>query len=104
VLFDAAAVITAVTAVFQLDPGDILGRLKQAHISEARGVCFWLLRRHSRLPLKHLGAALNRKDHSTPLRAVMRCEERRMRDAWFREVTDRLERELELKSKGEVAA
>ena len=103
VLFATDDVIAAVAEAFQLTAAVLLGPSREAHISEARDVCWWLLRRHSRLPWKQLGAALNRKDHSTALRAGLRCEERRARDAWFKAHTDDLERKLEEKAKGAAA-
>ncbi len=103
-LFTPEAVRPAVAEAFQVDEARLLAPGRNRQVSEARDAAWWLLRRHSRAPLEELAKALGRNDHSTPLRGIQRCDERRAVDAWFRETTDRIERVLELKAKGVVAA
>jgi len=104
VLFTVEDVLTAVAPAFQFQTSDLLGRERTRSLVEARDVCCWLLRRHSRLSLLGIAKALGRTDHATTLRAIERCDAHRADDAWLRDTVDRIEREIEAKAKGEVAA
>lgn len=103
VLLEPEEVVTGVSAALKVALPELRkeGRYRSAgHVAEARYAAFWLLRRHTRLSLGAVARLLGGRDHSAVIRGIRRCEERRAADAWFREVTNKLERELEEKANG----
>jgi chromosomal replication initiation ATPase DnaA len=102
-MLEPEAVLVAVGKLFAIPVATLKGRDRTRHVSEARDAAYWLLRRHSRMPAVQMAKAFGRRDHTGALRAVGRCEERRATDGWFREATDRLERELVEQAQGVVS-
>ncbi len=101
-IFAAEAVIAAVCAAFDVSETDLKKfdrRRSVAHVSEARKAAFYLLRRHTRMSTPAIIRAMGGRDHSAVVRGYEAALLRREMDAWFRETTDRLERELEEKAK-----
>lgn len=103
VIFQPDEVIAAVARYFKVQASLLKSADRTRHVSEARDAVYWLLRRHTRMGFQELAHTLKRKDHTGPLHAVRRAEERRETDAWYCDKLDRLERELEAKTKEQAA-
>jgi chromosomal replication initiation ATPase DnaA len=103
IIFGPDEVVRETALAFAMTPELLTSADRTRQVSEARDAAFYLLRQHTRLCLEQMSRALGRNDHSTSLRGYQRAAKRREADAWFREVTDRLERELEAKAKGAAA-
>jgi len=103
-IFDPDDVVAAVAPAFGLTVEDLRGPRRTRHVSEARDAAYYIIRRHVRMGFQRMAECMGRADHSGVVHAVRRAAKRRETDDWFRETIDRLERELELKAKGEAAA
>lgn len=106
VLLDPDDIVSGTAEAFNISVSDLRkeGRYRSlGHVAEARYAGFWLLRRHTRLSSAQAARVMGGRDHSAAIKGVSRCEERRAADAWFREVTEKLERKLEEKAKGAAA-
>jgi hypothetical protein len=104
VIFDTGSVLDAVAEAFKLSVAEVRGEDRSYHFTEARAAAYWLLLKHTRMSAVSIARTLGKRDHSTVLHGFKRCEKRRAEDTWYRRQTDELERELEAKAKGEVAA
>lgn len=103
-IFAVEDVVRYVARAFGFRIETLKGKRRTRDVAEARDAAIYLLHGHTRMGWERMAEAVGRADHSTALIACRRAEKRREDDTWFRDVTDRLERELELKAKGEAAA
>lgn len=103
VLLGSLSVVEGVARWFQLTIEELRGTRKEPRFTEARGAGYWLLIRHSRMTTSEIAQAFGKKDHTTVLYGVKRCERRRESDSWFKAHLDELERKLEEQAKGAVA-
>lgn len=77
-----ADIIEAVAADFDLTSEDIRGWSRTRRASMARHVACYLMRKHL-LPVRSLseiGAELGRRDHSTVIYSIRRCQDEVQRD------------------------
>jgi chromosomal replication initiator protein len=104
VRLEPGPVVAALCEAFQLTERELRGMSKKRRFTEPRAVGYWLLLRHSRLPLVDIARVFGRTDHVTVLSGVKTCETLRGKDRAFQQRTDQLERDLEAKAKGTAAA
>ena len=76
--------IATVAAHFDLTPADLTGRSRMRHITEARQVAAWVLRRASPLSLEAIGRLLGHRDHTTIIYAIEQIEQRMAADPQLR--------------------
>ena len=68
-------IISVVSDVFNIQPKDIRGKRRTAHIALARQTVMFFLREELELPLEQIARLVNRKDHTTVLHACNKIEE-----------------------------
>jgi chromosomal replication initiation ATPase DnaA len=103
-IFQSSDVIEAVAKQFGFAVADLRGPRRTRNLSEARDGAYLIIREHSRMCLQQMAECMGRSDHTGVLWAVRRAAQRREVDAWFRDSLAVVERELEAKTKGVVAA
>lgn len=104
VLFDTLSVLVAVAESFKLSVEELRSNDRHRHCSEPRAAAYWLLVRHSLMSLSSVARTLGKRDHTTVLNGLQRCAQLRESNSWYRAEVDEIERKLEQKAKGTVAA
>jgi hypothetical protein len=69
-------IVAAVARAYDVEPPVLLRGPRTKVLTEARFVCWWLLRAHTRLSLKGIGRMFKR-DHTTILTGVRKCDAQR---------------------------
>jgi chromosomal replication initiation ATPase DnaA len=95
-------VLRVVAAAYKVTLDQLQGTDRHKNIAEARIVAYWLVRTRTALSFPELGRVM-RKDHTTVMYGVGRCELRRKTDARFQDFTDRLAAAVDARVKGEAA-
>ncbi|BBF92390.1 helix-turn-helix domain-containing protein [Blastochloris tepida] len=85
-----ADIVSLVATEFGVSPQDIKSARRQANVSEARLVVYWIAKQITPLSFVQIGRALGRRDHSTIITGQQSVEERRSADPLFAVRLDRL--------------
>lgn len=104
VMFDVRDVLLLVAKTFKLSVEELRSDDRHHHRTEARAAVYWLLANHTRMSISMIARTLGKRDHSTVINGLKRCNERREWDSWYREQVDSIERKLEERAKGATAA
>lgn len=87
-LFDGVVspqrILATVARAFELDARALSGPSKTRTLTEARFICWWLLRAHTRLSLPAIGRMF-RRDHTTILAGIRKCEALRESNLLYRQ-------------------
>lgn len=94
-ILSPSRVLEAVADTYNLSVAKLRSKDRSKVATEARTVCFWLLRTQAKKSLNEAKILLNRRDHSSAIVAFRRCERMRKTDAEFRTFTDRLVQQLQ---------
>lgn len=86
---DTNEVLRCVGQAYSLPVSALTGKCRFKNTSEGRAVAYWLLRTLGKLSFHEIGIAL-KKDHSSAMSGVRRCERHRSRDEAFKRFTDEL--------------
>ena len=76
-------IISAVAAVFAIEPADIIGRQRTKSIAEARMLVCLLARRCTRLSFPEVGVVLGARHHTTVMSLADSAERQCRKDQWF---------------------
>lgn len=98
VIFDSLSVFEAIARQFRLTSNELRSDSKRHRFTEARAAGYWLLWHHSRMTSAEIAQVFGKKDHTTVLFGIKRCEKRRASDTWFAAALVELQRELEAKA------
>ena len=82
--------VEAAAEAFNLTAHDILSRRRGKRVATGRMAVYWLARNATPMSLPEIGRMVGKRDHTTVLHGIARCEERREKDSTYRAVTDAL--------------
>lgn len=99
---DAFAILRIVAHAHMVTVDDIAGSSRLKSLTEARRVACWVLRNETAMSFPELGRLL-KKDHTSVMHAVGRCDEIRGTDAAFRSFTDQLVAAVRARAGGRAA-
>ena len=86
---------------FDLTPELLIGKTRKREVAGPRQIAMYLVKRHTKNPLKVIGFHFGNRDHSTVIHAVQTVDRKCNQDPTFAQVVESLSEEIRQLSQGE---
>ena len=80
---------------FDLTPELLIGKTRKQEVSSPRQIAMYLVKRHTKSPLKVIGLHFGNRDHSTVIHAVQTVDKKCERDPGFARIVQTLSEEIQ---------
>jgi chromosomal replication initiator protein len=87
-------VLEAVSEVFDVDPGALLGRSRAREVALPRQIAMYILRKEAKISLPQIGQALGGRDHTTVMHGCDKINDLLERDEQLRRQVARIREKL----------
>ena len=84
VLLRAPVIVQAVADAFNISTNDIISQRRHQSIMGARFAAYWLARELTSYSLPKIGEIMGRRDHTTIMHGITKCERRQKDDPIYR--------------------